>query len=87
MPKYGSFENQPVSQKPLPVEAENTLNFNPWGRKGVYVHLHCATSGTLKLANAQVGSQAERQGPWASCYYGVMQIVVLTFHHVHFIQA
>ena len=32
----------------------------PWGIKSVYVQL-------LELLQWQVGSQAERQGPWASC--------------------
>ncbi len=49
MPKYGNFENRPVSRKPLPIE-EKKVNFNPLGEKeGI-----CATFGTL--ANGQVSS-------------------------------
>ena len=40
---------------------KNKLNFDPWGRNGVYVQL------SETLANGQVGSQAEHQSPWASC--------------------
>ncbi len=32
----------------------------PRGRKSLYAHF-------WNLVNGQVGSQAERQGPWASC--------------------
>ena len=40
----------------------------PWGIKWVYVQL-------LELLQWQVGSQAERQGPWASCYISVITFV------------
>ncbi len=46
MPKYGNFENQPVSRKPLPVELKQA-QFHPPG-----VERGCATSGTL--ANGQL---------------------------------
>ena len=44
----------------------------PWGIKRVYVQL-------LELLQFQVGSQAERQVPWASCYEFVS--FTLTWDH------
>ena len=63
MPKYGNCENcisgtaDHRGNLKLKISSVST----PWDRKRVYMQL-------LKLANyGHVGSQAERQGPWASC--------------------
>ena len=47
----------------------------PWGIKRVYLQL-------LELLQWQVGSQAERQGPWASCYISNLKVFKkdLNFH-------
>ena len=39
IPKYGTFENGPVSQKPLHIEQKVSLISTPWDRKKVYVQL------------------------------------------------
>ncbi len=40
MPKYGNFENRPISRKLLPIECKkHKPNFDLWGRNRVYVQL------------------------------------------------
>ncbi len=55
MPKYGNFENLPLSQKPLPIE-QKYAEFQRPGLERMYMQLL-----ELKL----VLIKAERQGPWA----------------------
>ncbi len=65
MPKYGNFENRPISPKGLPVEKKISSILTPWKRS------ICGT-----VANGQVGSQAEHQGPWASCFLSIPPVTI-----------
>ncbi len=39
MPKYGNFENQPLSWKALPIEQKKCSISTSWDRKRAYVQL------------------------------------------------
>ncbi len=65
------FWNSPRISETAAPRVEISSILTPWGGKGVL----CGT-----LAYGQVGSEAECQGPWASCFFVASYLFNILFH-------